>query len=66
MDRMHLPKALSIPIAVILRFLPTVKEEWNSIQDAMKLRGIGLSFGNVLMHPVKPVIPNLFWNAVIM
>lgn len=55
MDRMHLPKALSIPIAVILRFLPTVKEEWNSIQEAMKLRGIGLSFGNVLMHPVKTI-----------
>lgn len=55
MDRMHLPKAFSIPIAVILRFLPTVKEEWNSIQAAMKLRGIGLSFGNVLMHPIKTI-----------
>lgn len=53
MDRMHLPKAFSIPIAVILRFLPTVKEEWNSIRAAMKLRGIGLSVGNVLLHPIR-------------
>lgn len=55
MDRLHLPKAFSIPIAVILRFLPTVKQEWKSIQEAMKLRGIGLSFGNVLMHPVETI-----------
>ena len=55
MDRLHLPKTFSIPIAVILRFLPTVKQEWKSIQEAMKLRGIGLSFGNVLMHPVETI-----------
>lgn len=55
MDRLHLPKTFSIPIAVILRFLPTVKQEWKSIQDAMKLRGIGLSFSNVLMHPIETI-----------
>lgn len=53
MERMHLPKSVVIPLAVILRFFPAVKEEWISITQAMKLRGIGLSFGNVIGHPLK-------------
>ena len=53
MERIHLPKTVMIPIAVILRFFPAVKEEWISITRAMKLRGIGLSFGNVVCHPLK-------------
>lgn len=53
MERWHLPKVFSIPFAVILRFFPSVKEEWNSITSAMKLRGIELSVGNVLTHPMQ-------------
>lgn len=55
MDRWHMPQAFSIPFAVILRFFPSVKEEWNSITSAMKLRGIGLSVGNVLTHPMQTI-----------
>lgn len=53
MERLRVPKTLSIPFAVILRFFPAVKEEWHSITEAMKLRGIGLSFGGVLLHPLR-------------
>lgn len=55
LERWHIPKTFSIPFAVILRFFPSVKEEWNSITAAMKLRGIGLSVGNVLTHPMQTV-----------
>ena len=55
LDRWHIPKTFSIPFAVILRFFPSVKAEWNSITSAMKLRGIGLSVGNVLTHPMQSV-----------
>ena len=50
--KMHLPDALIIPLAVFFRFIPTIKEEWQSIRRAMKLRGIGISFWNVLKSPM--------------
>lgn len=49
MDRLKLPKKLSIPIVVLLRFFPTLAEEYHSIADAMKMRGI--RFGG--KHPGK-------------
>ena len=55
MERWHIPKVFSIPFAVILRFFPSVKEEWSNITAAMKLRGIGLSVGNVLTHPMQTI-----------
>lgn len=55
LERWHIPKSFSIPFAVILRFFPAVKEEWRSITAAMKLRGIGLSVGNVLTHPMQTI-----------
>lgn len=53
MEAWHMPRVFSIPFSVVLRFFPTVKEEWHSIKAAMKLRGIGLSFGNVITHPMQ-------------
>lgn len=41
MDRMHVTKKLSVPISVMFRFFPTIKEEYRNVQDAMKLRGVG-------------------------
>lgn len=55
LERWHIPKTFSIPFAVILRFFPAVKEEWSCVTEAMKLRGIGLSFGNVMMHPLQTI-----------
>lgn len=40
MEQMHVPQKIIIPISVVFRFFPTVKEEANSISDAMKIRGI--------------------------
>lgn len=42
MEKMHVSEKIIIPATVIFRFLPTVQEEFRSIGDAMKLRGITL------------------------
>lgn len=41
MERMHLPQRVVIPVAVMFRFFPTVKEEAEGISDAMRMRRIG-------------------------
>lgn len=41
MDRLHVPKKVTIPISSMFRFFPTIKEEYSAIKDAMTLRGVG-------------------------
>lgn len=43
MERMGVPKSLSIPIAVMLRYFPSIREDWRAIRDAMRLRDVGFS-----------------------
>ncbi len=45
MEKLHLPRAITIPFAIVFRFFPTLKEEYSSIQDAMKMREISLKNG---------------------
>lgn len=40
MERMRVPQQVVIPVSVVFRFFPTVKEEYAAIRDAMKMRGI--------------------------
>ena len=42
MERMHMSEKITIPLSVIFRFLPTISEEAQSINDAMRMRGIRL------------------------
>lgn len=51
--KLHLPKGLSIALAVTLRYFPTMGEEWRYIKDAMELRGIETTFFGTLRHPIK-------------
>jgi energy-coupling factor transport system permease protein len=53
MQNMRLSKGVTITLAVIFRYLPTVREEFRYIKNTMKLRGIGLNFSNILLHPLK-------------
>ena len=48
MDGFHIPKKIAVPISVMFRFFPAIKEEYGLIRNAMRLRGIG-SVG----HPVE-------------
>ncbi len=40
MERLHLSRKIVIPVSVVFRFIPTVQEEYNAINDAMRMRGI--------------------------
>lgn len=48
MERMRVPQKIVIPVSVVFRFFPTVKEEYAAIRDAMKMRGI-----TTLRSPMK-------------
>ena len=55
MARLHCPKKLSIPIAVMLRYLPTIREDWHYIKDAMRLRDVSPTFWGFLKAPAMTV-----------
>ena len=68
-ERMHLPSKLIIPLSVMFRFIPTISEEWHSIRDAMRFRGIGISVRSVLTKPMMTLeytmVPLLMSTATI-
>lgn len=51
--KMHLPETIVIPFSVMFRFVPTIQEEWHSILNAMKLRGIASSPIAVIKAPMQ-------------
>ena len=55
MARLHVPKKLTIPIAVMLRYLPTIREDWRFIKDAMRLRDVSPTFFGFLKAPAMTV-----------
>ena len=55
MARLHIPKKLTIPIAVMLRYLPTIREDWHFIKDAMRLRDVSPTFLGFLKAPAMTV-----------
>lgn len=38
--RMGAPKSVIVPIAVAVRYIPALKEEWLHIRDAMRMRNV--------------------------
>lgn len=59
MERLHLPRQITIPLAVMFRFFPTVMEEWSAIGDAMKMRGIqwgGGKAGAMVEYRIVPMM----------
>lgn len=55
MARLHIPKKLTIPIAVMLRYLPTIREDWHYIKDAMRLRDVSPTLRGFLKAPAMTV-----------
>lgn len=59
MERLHMPKQITIPMAVMFRFFPTLMEEWRAIGDAMKMRGVGWGgkkAGAILEYRLVPML----------
>lgn len=52
LQKLHCPKSTSLALAIALRFLPTIRQELSQIRDAMKTRGIPLTFAGLLKTPV--------------
>lgn len=55
MNKAHIPKSVVIPLAVMLRYIPTVKEDWRYIKDAMRLRDVTPSFIGFVKNPAMTV-----------
>jgi energy-coupling factor transport system permease protein len=49
MRKMHVSEKITIPLSVMFRFFPTVREEYAAIGDAMRMRNVSLAGGK----PVK-------------
>ena len=59
MEKLHMPDAITIPMCVMFRLFPTIREERDSIRAAMKMRGIrfgGGKVGKVLEYRIVPII----------
>lgn len=50
MNRLRVPQAVTIPLAVMLRFFPVIWEEQQAIRGALRMRGL-LGKGGILLHP---------------
>ena len=55
MARLHVSKKLTIPIAVMLRYLPTIREDRHYIKDAMRLRDVSPTFLGFLKAPAMTI-----------
>ena len=55
MARLHCPKKLTIPLAVMLRYLPTIRVDWRFIKDALALRDVSPTLWGFLKAPAMTV-----------
>lgn len=51
--KMHIPEQIIIPIIVVIRYFPTLKEDYTQIRYAMSLRGIAIGNMTFLRHPIE-------------
>ncbi|MCM1330800.1 MAG: energy-coupling factor transporter transmembrane protein EcfT [Ruminococcus sp.] len=59
MQRMHMPRQITIPLSVMFRFFPTVMEEFSAINTAMKMRDIrvgGKNAGKFFEYRIIPLM----------
>lgn len=55
MSYARISKKITIPLAVMLRYIPTVREDWMYIKDSMCLRGISPSFFGFIKNPALTI-----------
>lgn len=53
LNKMRIPRSISIPFSVLLRFAPTIKIEFKALKENMKIRGILTGRYFLLLHPIK-------------
>ena len=52
LEKFKVPQNIVITVSVMFRFFPTLGEEYSNTKNAMKMRGIGLNFINVITRPL--------------
>lgn len=55
LTKLRVPRTLSIPLAVMMRYLPMVREDWHFISDAMRMRGLSPTPLGLLRTPARTV-----------
>ena len=50
---MRVPETVIIPCMVVIRFFPTLREDYRQIRNAMALRGIATGTAGLLRHPAQ-------------
>ena len=64
LGRCRLPKGVIISMTVMLRYFPSMKNDFLTIIEAMKLKGIDTSWRGILFHPLRMleyvIVPMLF------
>ncbi len=64
MQTMKFPNAVAIPFIVILRYMPTLREDYGYLKDSLKIRGIRTSGIEFFIHPIRSlefmIVPILF------
>ena len=53
LNRMRIPRSISIPFGVLLRFMPTMKNEMRALKESMRIRGVVKSGNCIFLHPVR-------------
>ena len=59
MEKLHMPRTITIPMSVMFRLFPTIGAEWKSIRRAMGMRGISLGdvrAGLLLEYQMVPMM----------
>ena len=64
MQTMKFPNAVAILFIVILRYMPTLREDYGYLKDSLKIRGIRTSGIEFFIHPIRSlefmIVPILF------
>ena len=55
MHRLRVPKKIVIPLAVMIRYFPTIGEDWRYIKDAMRMRDVSPTLAGFIRQPVMTV-----------
>lgn len=64
MQTMKFPNVIAIPLIVIFRYMPTLREDYGYLKDSLKIRGVRTSGIRLLVHPIRSlefiIVPLLF------
>lgn len=55
MNKIHVPIKISIPFAIMIRYLPVIRQDWSYIKDAMKMRDVSPSLKGFIFKPMLTI-----------